>query len=120
MLARSALVVLLACSACNNGPESSVAIGVLNLEEEPRRLIEVCLERRCTGVNTVLEHGDEAIVTVNPRGEAAVQVKIEKRGGKQEVLPCAVRLHAGSSGAIQIALSQSKLRVLENKLHDKH
>ena len=118
MLPRAVLFVLVACSACKAGPETSVAIGVLNLEGEPRRLIEVCLGRRCTGVNTVLEHGDEAIVTVNPRADAAVELKVEKRGGKQEVLACAVRLHAGSSGALQIALSQSKVRVLENKLHE--
>jgi hypothetical protein len=114
---RAVLMVVLACSACNAGPESSVAIGVLNLEDEPRRLVKVCLERRCTEVNTVLEHGDEAILTVKPRDPARADLTVEVRGGQQLVLPCEVRLHSGLIGSLQVALSHGKVRVLENKLH---
>lgn len=110
-------VLLFALAACNAGPESSVAIAVLNLEDEPRRLVKVCLERRCTEVDTVLEHGDEAIVTVNPRAQARIELTVELRGGKQQALPCDVRVHGGLTGSLQVALSQSKVRVLENKLH---
>jgi hypothetical protein len=116
-ISRVVLMVVLACSACTAERESSVAIGVLNLEDEPRRLVKVCLERRCTEVNTVLEHGDEAILTVNPRDAARADLTVEVRGGKQLVLSCEVRLHSGLSGSLQIALSHGKVRMLENKLH---
>jgi hypothetical protein len=68
-------------------------------------------------VNTVLEHGDEAIVTVKPRQESRADLIVEVRGGKLLVLPCEVRLHSGLAGSLKVALSQSKVRVLENKLH---
>jgi hypothetical protein len=108
--------MVLALGGCDLGPESSVAIAVLNLEDAPRRLVEVCLEKRCTSVNTVLEHGDEAIVTVKPRNETPVAITVEERGGRR-VLPCDVRVHAGLTGSLQVALSQSKAKVLDNDLH---
>ena len=108
-------LALLACAACASGPESSVAIAVLNLEDAPRRLVKLCLDERCTDVNAVLEHGDEAIVTVNPRGETPIAFTVEERGGTK-VLPCDVRVHSGLTGSLQIALSQSQAKVLENKL----
>jgi hypothetical protein len=114
---RGTLLLLgLAWSACSPAHESSVAIGVLNLEDGPRRLVKVCLEQRCTEVNTVLEHGDEAIVTVVPRDESRAHLTVEIRGGKQLVLPCEVPLHSNLTGSLQVALSQSKVRVLANKL----
>ena len=79
--------------------------------------MKVCLERRCTEVNAVLEHGDEAIVTVSPREETRADLTVEARGGKQLVLSCEVRLHSGLAGSLKVGLSQSKVRVLENKLH---
>ncbi len=112
-----ALLLILACGACTPGHESSVAIGVLNLEDGPRRLVKVCLEQRCTEVNTVLEHGDEAIVTVYPRNDSRAELTVEVRGGKRLVLPCEVRLHSDLAGSLQVALSQNKVRVLANKLH---
>lgn len=114
---RTILRLALVCFACSRAPESSVAIGVLNLEEGPRRLVKVCLEQRCTAVNTVLEHGDEAIVTVYPRSETRPELTVEARGGEQRVLPCDVRLHSDVAGSLQVALSQNKVRVLANKLH---
>jgi hypothetical protein len=106
----------LAGSACTAGPETSVAIAVLNLEEAPQRLLKVCLAKRCTEVNTVLEHGDEAIVTVQPRDDSPLAFTVEARGGMR-VVPCDVRVPAGLTGSLQVALSQGKARVLENKLH---
>ena len=114
---RAILVLVLVCGACHASPESSVAIGVLNLEEGPRRLVKVCLERRCTEVNTVLEHGDEALVTVHPRDESSADLTVEMRGGKQLVIPCEVRLHSDLAGSLQVALSHNKVKVLANKLH---
>ena len=114
-LSRVWLLAVLACGACDVGAESSVAIAVLNLEDAPRRLIEVCLEKRCTRVNTVLEHGDEAIVAIAPRGETKVLLTVEERGATR-VLPCDVRVHAGVAGSLQLALSHGRAKVVENKL----
>lgn len=109
-------LTLFTCVACSSGPETSVAIAVLNLEESPQRVVKVCLAKRCTDVNAVLEHGDEAIVTVSPRDGEAIAFIVEEQAGTR-VLPSDVRMQTGLTGSLQVALSQRKLRVLENKLH---
>ena len=66
-------------------------------------------------MNAVLEHGDEAIVTVEPREDTQIELRVEERGGSR-LLPCDIRVHDGLTGSLQIALSQGAARVQENKI----
>ncbi|HKU36491.1 MAG TPA: hypothetical protein VJR89_00050 [Polyangiales bacterium] len=117
MCRQLAALTLALLSACRSGTETSVAIALLNLEEEPRRLLRVCLGKRCTEVNTVLDHGDEAIVTLQPSRDAPLAFTVEERGGHTRTLPCEARVPSGSTGSLKVALSGGRTRVLENKLH---
>ncbi|HKU44566.1 MAG TPA: hypothetical protein VJR89_40675, partial [Polyangiales bacterium] len=112
-----AALTLALLSACRSGTETSVAIALLNLEEEPRRLLRVCLAKRCIDVNTVLDHGDEAIVTLQPRSDAPLSFTVEERGGSTRVLGCEARVPTGSTGSLKVALRGGRTRVLDNKLH---